>query len=359
MDLHAPAKGAFLYNMLKRIRALALLILLLCSAVSPVSAVTLGPAASYEELAALLSTAANGDVILVSGQITALSSPPLSTQAVVHIQSDGSAVISALHLHDASIVFSGISFSDSLIISGNSHVQLGRHVFISGSPQSPALSFSGSGTLIIENGCSIEGRGGSPGVFISHQDGEFYSGIEGHIRGGDGLSGGPGLVISPLQNNGAVMITGVIEGGSGSGAGGHALNLYDLSGNAYVTIDGHIQGGSGLIGGNGIQIVSASDSVNVGVTGQAKGGPGKSHGGNALILMNARDASSFHVSGHFSGGDAIAENALPGTSLRLVGNAVVARTRVDNCILEDGKAFKATPAPSPAPSPAPASETSF
>ena len=339
--------------MFKCIHLFALIFLLHIIIFSPALGDVLGPATSYEALSSLLLDASDGDIILVSGEIEASDSTPLSTQSVVHIRSDESAVIHALRLHNASVNFSSVSFSDSLVVSGDSHIQLGRRVSIFGSPQKPALSFSGSGTLIIENGCSIEGGLNSPGVFINHQSGEFYGSIEGRIRGGEGTNGGAGLLISPLQNNGAVMITGVIEGGAGDGTGGHALNLYNLSGNAYVTIDGNLRGGSGAIGGNGIQIVSVSDTVTIGVEGQAKGGSGTSHGGNALILMNAQDASSFRISGLFSGGDAVAEHASPGTSLRLVGDTVAARARIENCILEDGRSFKATPVPSPAPTPEP------
>ena len=341
--------------MFKHVQVLILFSLLLCIA-PPALCATLGPASDYQALTTLLFDAQNGDTVLISGDIRASDTSPLSTHSVVHIQSDVDAVISNLHLHDASIIFSDISFSDGLVVSGNSHIQLGKHVSISGSQGNPGLDFSGSGTLIIENGCSIQGGSGSPSVSISHQGGEFYGSVEGSLRGGDGFSGGSGLVICPLQNNGAVMITGTIEGGDGDGTGGHALNLYNLSGNAYVTIDGHLHGGSGIIGGDGIQIISVSDTVNVGINGQAKGGSGKGHGGNALILMNAQGASSFHISGHFSGGDAIAENALPGTSLRLVGNAVVTRARIENCMLEDGKPFHSTPKPTAQPTPdAPAS----
>ena len=149
------------------------------------------------------------------------------------------------------------------------------------------------------------------------------------------------------------MITGSITGGDGDGTGGHALNLYELSGNAYITIDGRLKGGNGSIGGDGIQLVSASDNVSVGISGQTKGGSGENYGGDALILMNVQDSSSFHMSGYFSGGDAASENAMPGTSIQLVGNSAAARARIDNCILEDGKPFKPTPAPTPESTPEP------
>ena len=354
MHFHPILKGALLYHMLKYIRAFALCFFLFICTVSSSFAATSGPASSYDELSALLRNASDGDTILVAGRIDASSTTPLTSQSIVYIQSEGEAAISSLCLHDASIVFSNVTFTDGISITGNSHIQLGKHVSVSGAFQKPSLSFSGSGTLIIENGCSIKGDHGSAGVLINHHGGEFYGSIEGRIWGGDGSTGGTGLAVTSLQNDAAMMITGTIEGGLGEGMGGHALTLYGLSGNAHITIDGHLQGGSGSIGGDAIQIVSISDIVNVGISGQAKGGSGESHGGNALILMNAQDASSFHISGHFSGGNAIADGSVPGTSLRLVGNAVAARTRIENCILEDGKPFRHTGSPSPSPSASPA-----
>ena len=330
--------------------------MMLCSAPLSAFAATLGPAASYDELRELLADARNGDTIVITGHISALGSPAISTPASVQIKSDNGAVISGLQLKDASVAFSNITIADTLTVTGTSHVQLGRNVSVTGSAGQTGLSFSGNGTLIIEPGCRIEGGDGSSGVSIHHHGGEFYGSIEGSVHGGSGSQGGAGLVISPLQDNGAVMITGSISGGAGDEIGGHALNLYELSGNAYITIDGRLQGGSGVIGGNGIQIVSASNNVSIGIGGQAKGGAGASHGGDALILMNAQDASAFHISGHFSGGDAIAENAQPGTSLQLVGNATASHAYIENCILEDGRHFISTPAPTAEPTPMPTTE---
>ena len=342
--------------MLKRMWALALAFLLLSSAALPAYAATLGPAATYEELQTFLSAAQDGDTILITGEISAKDAPPLTASAAVNLHSDNGAAISGLRLQDASVSLTDISLTDTLTISGTSHVQLGRNVSVTGSSGRTGLSFSGNGTLIIEGGCTIEGGHGSSGVSISHRGGEFYGSIEGSIRGGAGISGGAGVVISPLTKGGAVMITGSIQGGQGEGLGGHALNLYDLSGNAHVTVDGILQGGNGSVGGDAIQIVSASDSVNVGVSGQAKGGDGESYGGNALILMNAQDSSSFHISGYFSGGDAIGEHAQPGTSLQLVGKSAALRARIEDCILEDGKQIRPTAEPTVKPTPIPTPE---
>ena len=308
-----------------------------------------GPVSSYDELIRAAASAQSGDTILLSGEISAENSEPLSTSAFIHLKSETGAVVRGLHLQDAALAFTGIALEDGLTVDGTSQISLGSGVTVSGADGSAALAFSGNGALIVERGCEIEGGAGAPGVSIRHDGGEFYSSIEGCVTGGDGSSGGAGMIVSPLKEGGAVMITGSIKGGSGTSVGGHALNLYDLSGNAYITVGGTLQGGDGSIGGDGIQLVSASDNVSVGISGQVKGGQGESYGGNALILMNAEDASSVNLSGHFSGGDAVGDGAQPGTSLNLVGDSASLRTRIDNCILEDGKQLRPASEPQPTP----------
>ena len=322
MCIPSFVKGVFLiiYSAKKRYWAFVLSFFLLSSSVCSAFADTLGPVSSFEELSSLAASASEGDTILITGEILASDEPALSTHSAIRILSEQGAVIHGLRLENASVSFSGISLVESLRISGTSNVQLGSGVRVTGSAGHEGISFRGNGTLIIEPGCQVTGGQSSSGLSISHNGGEFYGSIEGSVRGGSGFSGGAGVVISPLLDNGAVMITGSIHGGSGEAIGGHALNLYDLSGNAYITVDASLQG-SGSIGGDGIQLVSVQDNVNVGISGRVKGGDGDSYGGNALILMNAEDSSSFHISGHFSGGNATGENALPGTSLHLVGDS--------------------------------------
>lgn len=327
--------------MYTRIWACALAFLLFLSPVSSAFAATLGPASSYDALRELLASARNGDTLLVAGDIDADPGRPLTSAVQVHIASDSgaSAVIRNLHISDASLSFTKVDLKGELVIDGTSYIQLGRNVHVSGSVGKPALSFSGNGTLIVERGCSVEGGKESPAISIAHSGGDFYGSIEGSVSGGGGNSGGAGLVISPLKDAGAVMISGDITGGDGRDLGGHAVNLYELSGNAYVTVDGVLRGGSGSIGGDGLQLVSASDYVNVGVSGRIKGGAGDSFGGSALLLMNAVDSSSFHLSGAFSGGDAAKQGAQPGTSLQLVGDSTAMRAYVNDCILEDGREY--------------------
>ena len=310
---------------------------------------TFGPVSSYDELRSAVACAQSGDTILLSGEISAESSEPLSTSAFIHLKSETGAVVRGLHLQDAALAFTGIALEDGMTVDGTSQISLGSGVTVSGADGSVALAFSGNGALIVERGCEIEGGAGAAGISIRHDGGEFYSSIEGRVTGGDGSSGGAGMIVSPLKEGGAVMITGSIKGGSGTSVGGHALNLYDLSSNAYITVGGTLQGGDGAIGGDGIQLVSASDNVSVGISGQVKGGQGESYGGNALIMMNAEDASSVNLSGRFSGGDAIGDGAQPGTSLNLVGDSASLRARIDNCILEDGKQLRPAAEPQPTP----------
>ena len=320
---------------------------MLCLFSSSAFARTLGPVSSYDELRMAVASAQSGDTVLLSGEISAGNDEPLSSAAFIHLKSETGAIVRGLHLQDAAFTLTGITLEDGLTVDGTSQISLGSGVTVSGADSNAALTFSGKGALIVERGCEIKGGAGAAGISIRHDGGEFYSSIEGRVTGGDGSSGGAGMIVSPLKEGGAVMITGTIQGGSGASVGGHALNLYDLSGNAYITVGGTLQGGDGAIGGDGIQLVSASDNVSVGISGQVKGGQGEFYGGNALILMNAEGASSVNLSGHFSGGDVIGDDAQPGTSLNLVGDSTSLRARIDDCILEDGRRLH--PAASPLP----------
>lgn len=319
-----------------------------------------GPVSSYQELQDLLDTAHEGDVILISGSVDCSGGKALSTPVSVRLSSASgeSAALSGLRLKDARVTFSNIHLNDSLAISGSSHVHLSHNVSVTGSSGSAGISFSGGGSLIVDSSSSVTGGSESPGVTINHHSGELYASLEGDVTGGSGYSGGPGVVISPLSSAGAVMISGTIRGGEGEAIGGHALNLYGLSGNAFITVDGDLQGGKGSIGGDGVQLVSAVDSVNVGIGGKIRGGSGDAYGGDAIILMDADGASAIHLSGEFSGGNALSSRAQPGTALQMVGNMTTMRTRVDDCLLEDGRytgavepsTVQVTPLPSIPPS---------
>jgi len=337
----------------KRCTCFIVSFLLLCFQLLPVHAAILGPAETISDLRDMIEEASSGDTLLVTGEISMDNGHPLTIPSPIRIVSQEGeiATLRGLRLSDASVTFSSIRIEDSLFVKGVSNLNLSNSVRVLGSDHHSALSFSGNGTLIIEPGCSISGSNGFEGVVINHTGGEFYGSIEGSVRGGAGDAGGAGVVISPLLNSGALLISGNIEGGKGNSLGGHALNLYGLEGNAFITVTGSLLGGSGFIGGNGIQLISVNDNVSIGINGTVKGGSGHSHGGSGLIMMNVNDSSSFHLSGSFSGGDAIGVAAQPGTSLQLVGNSAIVRTRIDNCLLEDGHFLNSTPEPSAAPEP--------
>ncbi|MBP3657405.1 MAG: hypothetical protein J6K32_12020 [Clostridia bacterium] len=335
----------------QKVGALFLALLMLCVQMSAAFAAVAGTASSYEELVSLAAGAQSGDVIYIAGDITA-GAEPLTIEDSVTIRSvPGSAAsISGLQLADASVSFAAVSLTDSLTVTGDSHIELRGGVVVTGADGSSGVTFDGSGSLLINKGCVITGGKNGAGVSISHQSGDFYGSIEGAVTGGSGNTGGPGVVVSPLGKSGTMMVDGDIRGGDGTIIGGHALNLFGLSSNAYITIDGTVKGGSGEIGGDGIQLVSASDRVNVGVTGHVSGGQGAAYGGDAVILMNADGGSSISLSGKLSGGDVTDPSAQPGTSLLIVGDSTASRTRVGNCLFEDGSVIAATPEPTATPS---------
>lgn len=341
---------------MNRFKALVLGVCFLFIFTSSASAAVLGPALTYEELRQLVSGAQDGDVILVSGALSGEGYDPLTCSASLTITSDSDspATLSGVRLQDASIQFSSINLADSLSVSGTSHIELRSGVQITGAPGQSGLSFDGNGSLLMYPGAAVIGGEGGEGMIIRHRGGDFYGGIEGTVRGGDGTTGGAGLTISPLTDTGTLMISGAIEGGTGSAMGGQALNLYDLSGNAYVTVSGKLQGGSGAVGGDGVQLVAASGSVSVGIEAQISGGQGEAFGGDALILMNISGASSINLEGSLTGGDVTETGAQPGMSLLVVGETTASRTRVGDCHLQDGRdlaALNATPTPSPEPTP--------
>ena len=341
---------------MKRFKALVLSVCLIFLVSPAAQAATLGPATSYAQLLELADAAGSGDVILVSGELSAKGQPPLSTQAFLHITSSAgtTATLLGMQLLNASVAFSSIDLADSLAITGTSHVELSGGVTVRGADGQSAVSFDGNGSLLLYPGSTVKGGKNGEGVVIRHRGGDFYAGIEGTIHGGSGHTGGSGLTVSPLTDTGTLMISGSIHGGSGTAMGGHALNLYDLSGNAFITVAGSIQGGDGPVGGDGIQLVATRDNVNVGIQGTVSGGCGEDFGGDALILMNIGGASSVSLAGSLTGGDVTLSGAQPGVSLLVVGDSTSAHTHLGNCILQDGRdlaAFYATPAPTSTPEP--------
>ena len=317
---------------MKATRALVLFLLtvLLCPALA--SAGTLGPALSYEELLDMVRRAKDGDILLVSGEMTA-TEEAISSPALLQISGDGRAVLHRLHISDSSVVLSDVELRDSLTISGISNVEL-RAVRVQGAPGQSGLSLVGGGTLLIDGDCEITGGEGATGVSVSQRGGDLYVSVEGSIRGGEG--GGSGMEVSPLSEYGTMMLAGTIRGGNDAMMGGTGLNLFGLSGNAFITVAGSIRGGRGAAGGAGMQVVSIGDTVSIGVNGEIRGGSGDEYGGNALIVMDAAGAAAVNLSGMLIGGDASAQTGEPGQSLLVIGDSV-AHTRVANCLLQDGE----------------------
>ena len=317
---------------MKATRALVLFLLtvLLCPALA--SAGTLGPALNYEELLDMVRRAKDGDILLVSGEMTA-TEEAISSPALLQISGDGRAVLHRLHISDSSVVLSDVELRDSLTISGISNVEL-RAVRVQGAPGQSGLSLVGGGTLLIDGDCEITGGEGATGVSVSQRGGDLYVSVEGSIRGGEG--GGSGMEVSPLSEYGTMMLAGTIRGGNDAMMGGTGLNLFGLSGNAFITVAGSVRGGRGAAGGAGMQVVSIGDTVSIGVNGEIRGGSGDEYGGNALIVMDAAGAAAVNLSGMLIGGDASAQTGEPGQSLLVIGDSV-AHTRVANCLLQDGE----------------------
>ena len=317
---------------MKATRALVLFLLtvLLCPALA--SAGTLGPALNYEELLDMVRRAKDGDILLVSGEMTA-TEEAISSPALLQISGDGKAVLHRLHISDSSVILSDVELRDSLTISGISNVEL-RAVRVQGAPGQSGLSLVGGGTLLIDGDCEITGGEGATGVSVSQRGGDLYVSVEGSIRGGEG--GGSGMEVSPLSEYGTMMLAGTIRGGNDAMMGGTGLNLFGLSGNAFITVAGSVRGGRGAAGGAGMQVVSIGDTVSIGVNGEIRGGSGDEYGGNALIVMDAAGAAAVNLSGMLIGGDASAQTGEPGQSLLVIGDSV-AHTRVANCLLQDGE----------------------
>ena len=332
---------------MKRIWASALMLLVLAAAVRPSLAQTLGPVSSYAELLALAKTAGENDVLTISGELIAEGTFEPSVSLTLTSGEGERASIRGLRLSNASIRIADLGLTGTLAVEGTSFVELGSGVTVEGGAGESGLSFAGNGTLIIEPGCEITGGDNGAGMTLCHNGGDLYVSLEGVVRGGSGSTGGPGVVVSPLEDAGAMMISGSVYGGDGTAMGGHALNLFELSGNAYVTIDGNIQGGKGRVGGDGIQLVSTADQVNVGVSGTISGGEGSEYGGDALILMNAGGASAISLSGSLVGGSVTGEQGQPGTALLIVGESTAVHARVEDCFLEDGQKLAAPPVATP------------
>ena len=307
---------------------------------------TLGPAHTAQELRELASSAQSGDTVLIQGTID-MGGTAISSTSNITFASSGrhNATILGLRLHDAQITLRNLSLKDSLVAEGQCDLTLSSGVDITAVPGRDGLVFSGSGLLLVEPGCRIQGGSGAAGVSISHRSGNLYVGMEGTVLGGDGEIGGSGIVISPLSKDGVLLLDGDIRGGRGRHIGGSALNLYGLCDNAYVSVTGSVSGGSGAVGGDGVQIVSLSGNSCVGISGVVSGGDGDEYGGNALLLMDAGGSSTVGLSGQLTGGDSHLGDSEPGRSLLVADSVSIGHAVIDNCMLEDGSLSLLAPTP--------------
>lgn len=135
---------------MKATRALVLFLLTVLLCPIPASAGTLGPALNYEELLDMVRRAKDGDILLVSGEMTA-TEEAISSPALLQISGNGKAVLHRLHISDSSVILSDVELRDSLTISGISNVEL-RAVRVQGAPGQSGLSLVGGGTLLIDRG---------------------------------------------------------------------------------------------------------------------------------------------------------------------------------------------------------------
>ena len=276
---------------------------------------TIGPIRTADDFVSSLSRAHEEDTFLFTGDIDFAEVPLSGLNFTFSSVGKKTAVLRNLCLADSSIRFKQIRIAGFLSVTGRSEIEFRDQAFVTGTDGTSGIVFQGSGLLTIGPDCSVAGGAGAPGIRIANNEGEFYAGIEGTIRGGDGETGGNALLISSLCGQGTVFLNGTLLGGRGKSVGGNALCLYDLNNEAFVSVDGSIQGGDGGIGGDGIQIVSARDHAFISVNGSSSGGTGESHGGNALMIVRAGGSSSVVVSGKLSGGNVVKKGGIGGHSL--------------------------------------------
>ena len=132
----------------------------------PGFAATLGPASSYEELAALAEIAQTGDTILLSGSIDCADQAALFLPGGITLTSlaEERATVSALSLHDASVSLRNLDLVDTLTITGHSSISVERGASVTGARNQAAIDYSGSGLLLVERGASVRGGSSATGA---------------------------------------------------------------------------------------------------------------------------------------------------------------------------------------------------
>ena len=316
-----------------------------------------GEITTYDDLVAAAATAADGDVLLLEGEIVAGGRALSSARRVVLKSVEGGeAEIKGLQLSDADVAFSGVLLSGGLRVSGESYVELLPGTNVRGASGQDAVFFEGIGSLTIESGATVQGGKAANAVTVRGSGGDVHVAVHGALHGGGGADGGAGLQVENLSGASSVVVSGDVRGGTASGIGGNAVNLYSLGGETNAILAGEVRGGDGRVGGSAVQIVGLTDSVNAALGGSAVGGNGSDFGGDTVVVMNVQSGASVTVAGSLSAGNVPETGERPGVSLRIVDEISANHVSIEGAHLRDGEIVPAgveTPTPEPTATPMP------
>lgn len=317
-----------------------------------------GAITTYDDLVAAAATAADGDVLLLEGEIVAGGRALSSARRVVLKSVEGGeAEIKGLQLSDADVAFSGVLLSGGLRVSGESYVELLPGTNVRGASGQDAVFFEGIGSLTIESGATVQGGKAANAVTVRGSGGDVHVAVHGALHGGGGgADGGAGLQVENLSGASSVVVSGDVRGGTASGIGGNAVNLYSLGGETNAILAGEVRGGDGRVGGSAVQIVGLTDSVNAALGGSAVGGNGSDFGGDTVVVMNVQSGASVTVAGSLSAGNVPETGERPGVSLRIVDEISANHVSIEGAHLRDGEIVPAgveTPTPEPTATPMP------
>ena len=317
-----------------------------------------GVITTYEDLVAAAASAADGDVLVLEGEITADTKALTSARRVVLKPVEGGeAEIKGLKVSDADLAFSGIVLSGGLRVSGESYIELLPGTLVRGASGQEAVLFEGTGSFTVDSGATVQGGKSANAVTVKGKGGDVHIAVHGDVQGGDGdEDGGAGLQVENLAGVSSVVVSGDVRGGSGSGIGGNAVNLYSLSGETSAILGGSTRGGDGRVGGNAVQIVGLGGSANAALGGRASGGDGTDFGGDTLVVMNVQSSAAVSVAGSLSAGNIPESGERPGVSLRIVDEQSTQHVTLEDAHLRDGEIIPEgveTPTPEPTATPMP------
>ena len=317
-----------------------------------------GVITTYEDLVAAAASAADGDVLVLEGEITADTKALTSARRVVLKPVEGGeAEIKGLKVSDADLAFSGIVLSGGLRVSGESYIELLPGTLVRGASGQEAVLFEGTGSFTVDSGATVQGGKSANAVTVKGRGGGVPVASPGDVGGGVGdEDGGAGLQVENLAGVSSVVVSGDVRGGSGSGIGGNAVNLYSLSGETSAILGGNTRGGDGRVGGNAVQIVGLGGSANAALGGRATGGDGTDFGGDTLVVMNVQSSAAVSVAGSLTAGNIPESGERPGVSLRIVDEQSTQHVTLEDAHLRDGEIIPEgveTPTPEPTATPMP------